>query len=57
MTKPVRVRKARRSGPCPVCRRLVLVGQLIASVRGGPFMCVSHVTMKQAGNDREDPAA
>ena len=46
MTKPVRVRKARRSGPCPVCRRLVLVGQLIASVRGGPFMCISHVTRK-----------
>lgn len=48
MTAPkrVRVRKARRSGTCPVCRRLVLVGELIASVRvrGGPFMCISHVT-------------
>ena len=48
MTSPkrVRVRKARRSGTCPVCRRLVLVGELIASVRGGPFMCISHVTRK-----------
>jgi hypothetical protein len=42
--KRVRVRKARRSGACPRCRRLVLVGELIASVRGGPFMCISHVT-------------
>lgn len=42
--KPVRVRKARRSGRYPVCRRLVLVGELIASVRGGPFMCITHVT-------------
>jgi hypothetical protein len=33
--KPVRVRKARRSGACPVCRRLVLAGDLIADVRGG----------------------
>lgn len=42
--KDVRVRKARHSGTCPVCRRLVLVGELIASVRGGSFMCISHVT-------------
>jgi hypothetical protein len=55
--KPVRVRKARHSGTCPECRRLVMVGQLIASVRGGPFMCASHVTRKQAGNGGEDPAA
>ena len=48
--KPVRVRKARRAAPCPACCRLVLVGELIASVRGGPFMCASHVTRKQAGN-------
>ena len=42
--KRVRVRKARHSGTCPACRRLVLVGDLIASVRGGPFMCIAHVT-------------
>ncbi len=42
--KPVRVRKARHSGTCPRCHRLVVVGELIASVRGGPFMCISHVT-------------
>jgi hypothetical protein len=42
--KPVRVRKARTTSVCPVCRRLVLVGDLIASVRGGPWACLSHVT-------------
>jgi hypothetical protein len=42
--KRVRVRKARRSGTCPVCKRLVLVGELIASVRGAPFMHIAHVT-------------
>jgi hypothetical protein len=42
--KPVRVRKARRSGTCPECRRLVLVGELIASVNGGAFICISHIT-------------
>ncbi|MGH3218972.1 MAG: hypothetical protein ACRDPY_09740 [Streptosporangiaceae bacterium] len=42
--KRVRVRKARRSGTCPRCHRLVLVGELIASVRGSPFMCIAHVT-------------
>ena len=42
--KPVRVRKARRSGTCPECRRLVLVGDLIASVDSGPFMCIWHLT-------------
>ena len=42
--KAVRVRKARRSGTCPACRRLVLVGDLIASVDGGPFMCIGHLT-------------
>ena len=44
--KPVRVRKARHSGACPVCRRLVLVGDLIASIGGGPFVCIEHVTRK-----------
>ena len=42
--KAIRVRKTRRSCTCPICRRLVLVGDLIASVRGGPFMCLAHVT-------------
>lgn len=45
--KDVRVRKARHSGACPACRRLVLVGDLIASVRGGPFMCAAHVTREE----------
>ena len=53
--KPVRVRKARRSGPCPACRRLVLVGELIASVGGAPFVCISHVTREDT--DGKDPAA
>ena len=42
--KPVRVRKARHSGRCPRCGQWVLVGALIASVRGGPFMCIAHVS-------------
>jgi hypothetical protein len=46
--KPIRVRKARRSGPCPICRHLVLVGQLIVSVRG-PWHCLSRVTSQQIG--------
>ena len=49
MTKPVRVRKARRSGACPACRRLVLIGDLVASVNGAPFTCLGHVT--RAGTD------
>lgn len=44
MTKAVRVRKARRSGTCPVCRRYVRVGDLVASFHGGPFMCIAHIT-------------
>jgi len=44
--RPVRVRKARRTGTCPECKRLVLVGDLIASVNGAPFVCISHVTRK-----------
>lgn len=44
--KAVRVRKARRSGTCPVCRRLVVVGDLIASIGGAPFICISHITRK-----------
>lgn len=47
--KHVRVRKARRSGACPACRRLVLVGDLIASVGGEPFMCISHVSREDTG--------
>lgn len=42
--KAVRVRKARRSGTCPLCRRRVQVGELIASIDGAPFVCVQHVT-------------
>lgn len=53
--KSVRVRKARRSGTCPVCRCAVLAGHLIASVRGGPFMCIAHVTRQDT--DGKDPAA
>jgi hypothetical protein len=44
--KPVRVRKARRAGTCPACHRAVRVGDLIASIGGGPFICVSHITRK-----------
>ena len=44
--KPVRVRKARRAGTCPQCGRRVLVGDLIASIGGAQFICVSHVTRK-----------
>ena len=47
--KQVRVRKARRSGTCPACRRHVLVGDLIASVGGEPFMCISHVSREDTG--------
>jgi hypothetical protein len=47
--KAVRVRKARRSGTCPACRRRLLVGDLIASIGGAPFMCVSHVTREDTG--------
>jgi len=46
--KHVRIRKARRSGTYPVCRRLVLVGELIASVRDSPFGCLSYVTREHA---------
>ena len=46
--KDVRVRKARRSGACPACGRLVLVGNLIASVKGGPFTCLAHLTKEDA---------
>jgi hypothetical protein len=42
--KPVRVRKARRAGTCPQCGRRVLVGDLIASIGGAPFICISHIT-------------
>jgi hypothetical protein len=52
--KRVRVRRARHSGTCPVCRRLVLVGELIASVRGGPFMCISHVTRADTDGSHTD---
>ena len=55
-SKRVRVRTARRSGTCPVCRRLVLVGELIASVRGGPFMCISHVTREDTDGRTDDGA-
>ena len=44
--KPVRVRKARRCGTCYRCGRLVLIGDLIASVNGAPFVCLEHVTRK-----------
>jgi hypothetical protein len=44
--KPVRVRKARRSGICPICKRLVVVGAPIASVNGAPFQCISHITRR-----------
>lgn len=47
--KPVRVRKARRSGTCAVCRRYITIGQLVASVRGDPWHCLAHVTKEQAG--------
>ena len=47
--KPIRVRKARRSGTCAVCRRHITIGQLVASVRGGPWHCLAHVTREQAG--------
>jgi hypothetical protein len=53
--KGVRVRKARRSGPCPACRRLVVVGELIVSVRGGPFMCLSHVTREHTDGKEPSP--
>lgn len=49
--KPVRVRKARRAGTCPECRRAVRVGDLIASIGGGPFICVSHITRKHTDGD------
>jgi len=42
--KRVRVRKARHKGVCPRCRRYILAGELIASVRGGPFMYLAHIT-------------
>ena len=42
------MRKARRSGACPACGRLVLVGNLIASVKGGPFTCLAHLTKEDA---------
>jgi hypothetical protein len=50
--KRVRVRKARRAGACPRCGRLVHVGELIASVGGGPFMCISHVTREDTDDGR-----
>ncbi len=54
MVNRVRVRKARHQGVRPRCRRPVLVGELIASVRGGPFMCIAHVT-KQDTTPRRTP--
>lgn len=54
MRKPVRVRKARHTGTCPTCRRLILVGDLIASTNGGAFMCVAHVTQHDT-NGRTTP--
>ena len=53
--KPVRVRKARRSGTCSECKRLILVGELIASVDGGPFVCLSHIS-RQHTDGRDVPA-
>ena len=52
--KRVRVRKARRSGTCPVCKRLVLVGELIASVRGAPFQCLKHITREHTDRRTND---
>lgn len=37
---PVKVRKARRSSTCPVCKGPIRVGQLIASC-GGLWMCAA----------------
>ena len=54
--KPVRVRKARRSGRCPACGCWVAVGALIASVRGAAFVCVEHIT-RQATDARADELA
>ena len=52
--KPVRVRKARRSGTCPHCRRRVQVGQLIASIGGAAFICVEHITREHT-DTKETP--
>jgi hypothetical protein len=41
--KLVRVRVARWSGVCPVCRAPILGGQQVASVRRGPWVHVGHV--------------
>ena len=35
---------------CPICLRPVLVGELIASISGGPFRCIGHVTREDAGH-------
>jgi hypothetical protein len=32
------------------------VGELIASVRGGPFMCISHVTREDTDGRTDDGA-
>ena len=49
--KPVRVRKARHAGICPACHRVVQVGDLIASIGGGPFICVTHITRQHTDGD------
>ena len=58
--QPVRVRKARRSGTRPACRRRVLVGDLIASIGGAPFMCIGHLTREHTdarADELAEPAA
>jgi hypothetical protein len=53
--KPVRVRKARRAGTCPECRRWVQVGELIASVGGDWFICVAHITRQHTDGEELRP--
>jgi hypothetical protein len=48
--KPVRVRKARAQGTCPLCIAPILVGQQIAAaslIRWAHVMCVIEARMAQ----------
>lgn len=53
--KPVRVRKARRAGTCPECRRHINVGDLIASIGGAAFICVTHITRQHTDGEEQRP--
>jgi hypothetical protein len=41
--KALRIRKARWTGICALCGAPVIPPARLASVNGGPWMCVSHV--------------